>query len=98
MKMTRLGKVFTAVLLIVFALGWLSSSSFLSGLATAGVVALVAVEGRWAIQAMRQSIWRLRNRLMVTYLFIAVVPIVLILALAAVGTWIVAGQMAIYLV
>ena len=47
---------------------------------------------------LRQSIWRLRNRLIVTYIFIAVVPIALILALAAIGTWIVVGQVAVYLV
>ena len=48
--------------------------------------------------ALRQTIWRLRNRLIVTYVFIAVVPILLIVALAAVGTWIVVGQVAAYLV
>jgi len=47
---------------------------------------------------LRQTIWRLRNRLIVTYVFIAVVPIVLIVALAAVGTWIVVGQVAVYMV
>ena len=30
--------------------------------------------------ALRQTIWRLRNRLIVTYVFIAVVPILLIVA------------------
>ncbi len=49
-------------------------------------------------QVLRQTIWRLRNRLIVTYIFIAVVPIVLIVALAAVGSWIVVGQVAVYLV
>jgi sigma-B regulation protein RsbU (phosphoserine phosphatase) len=51
-----------------------------------------------AFRLMRKSIWRLRNRLYVTWVFIGVVPIVLILALAAIGTWIVAGQIAVYLV
>jgi len=48
--------------------------------------------------AMRKAIWRLRNRLIAAYLFIAVVPIVLILALAAIGAWVIIGQMAVYLV
>jgi sigma-B regulation protein RsbU (phosphoserine phosphatase) len=46
----------------------------------------------------RQSIWRLRNRLIVTYLFIGVMPVVLILILIAIGGWIVAGQVAVFLV
>jgi sigma-B regulation protein RsbU (phosphoserine phosphatase) len=50
--------------------------------------------------ALRRSklIWGLRNRLIVTYVFIGVVPIVLILVLAFFGTWIVVGQIATYLV
>jgi len=43
-------------------------------------------------------IWRLRNRLIVTYVFVGAVPIMLILALAFCGTWIVVGQIATYLV
>jgi len=46
----------------------------------------------------RRSIWSLRNRLYVTWFFIGVVPILLILALAASGTWIVCGQVAAHLV
>ena len=46
----------------------------------------------------RKSIWSLRNRLYVTWFFIGVVPILLILALAASGTWIVCGQVAAHLV
>jgi sigma-B regulation protein RsbU (phosphoserine phosphatase) len=46
----------------------------------------------------RKSIWRLRNRLIVTYVFIAVVPIMLILILAGLGSYIVAGQVAAYLI
>ena len=48
--------------------------------------------------AMRNLIWRLRNRLIVAYLFIAVVPIVLILALMLVTSYALVGQMAVYLV
>lgn len=49
-------------------------------------------------RVLRRSIWRLRNRLIVTWMFIGVVPIILILALAVVGAWIVGGQVAFYLV
>jgi sigma-B regulation protein RsbU (phosphoserine phosphatase) len=59
-----------------------------------GVLALVKI-GR---MAMRNLIWRLRNRLIVAYLFIAVVPIVLLLALLLVTSYAVVGQMAVYMV
>ena len=47
---------------------------------------------------LRTAIWRLRNRLIAAYLFIAVVPIVLILFLIGLAAWFVLGQMAVYLV
>ncbi len=53
---------------------------------------------RLARRAMQQAIWRLRNRLIAAYLFIAVVPIVLILTLVGFAGWAVLGQMAVYLV
>jgi phosphoserine phosphatase RsbU/P len=43
-------------------------------------------------------LWRLRRRLIVTYLFIAVVPFVLIVALVVVGAFIINGQFAAFLV
>jgi len=43
-------------------------------------------------------IWHLRERLIVTYMFMGAVPIILILALAFCGSWIVVGQVATYLV
>src|ERR1035441_7598213 len=46
----------------------------------------------------RRAIWRLRNRLVVAYLFIAVVPIVLILALVVFAGKGIIGQVAVYLV
>lgn len=51
-----------------------------------------------AFRLLRKSLWRLRNRLYVTWFFIGVVPFLLIFALAVVGTWMVSGQMAAYLV
>jgi sigma-B regulation protein RsbU (phosphoserine phosphatase) len=46
---------------------------------------------------LRKAIWRLRNRILVTYVLIAVVPILLILTLAGLGTYMLAGQVAVYL-
>ena len=68
---------------------WLACVCFLLGL----VVAF-----RLAVRGLRKVIWRLRNRLMAAYVFIAVVPVVLILLLAAIATYFVIGQMAVYLV
>ncbi len=68
-------------LLIVFAL-----------LVTGFVVAL-----KWLRISTRKAIWRLRNRLIVAYLFIAVVPVLLIAILGAGYSYVMAGQVAIYL-
>ena len=62
--------------------------------ATFLIAGLIKV-GRMAIHNL---IWRLRNRLIVAYLFVAVVPIVLMLTLLLVTSYAVVGQMAVYLV
>jgi sigma-B regulation protein RsbU (phosphoserine phosphatase) len=68
---------------------WVAIAVFLLG---------IAVLVRLARSALRKAIWRLRNRLMVAYLFIAVVPIVLVLALLGGTAYLVVGQMAVYLI
>ncbi len=47
---------------------------------------------------LRKITWRLRNRLVVAYLFIAVLPILLVLTLVGLGAYIFVGQVAVYLV
>ena len=49
---------------------------------------------RWAL---RHLMWRLRNRLMVAYIFIGVIPVVLLLLMAGVGAYLVASQFATYI-
>jgi sigma-B regulation protein RsbU (phosphoserine phosphatase) len=49
---------------------------------------------RWARQAL---MWRLRNRLIVTYVFIGVIPIVLLIAMFLLATYLFAGQFATYI-
>ena len=46
----------------------------------------------------RKVIWRLRNRLAVAYLFMALVPVVLMLLMGGAITYILAGKMAAYMV
>ena len=58
----------------------------------------MVVAFRLARRGLRKAIWRLRNRLIAAYIFIAVVPVVLILLLAGIATYAVIGQMAVYLV
>ena len=64
---------------------------------------IVVLLGAWTAirisnDVVRKSIWRLRNRLMVAYFFIAVVPIILITTLLGLGAYLVAGQLSTYLV
>src|ERR1017187_5731483 len=90
-----LPRVFSALLVLYAVLEW----GFRAETAADLIFVVLAITGIFlAFRLMRKSIWRLRNRLYVTWVFIGVVPIVLILALAAIGTWIVAGQIAVYLV
>jgi phosphoserine phosphatase RsbU/P len=57
------------------------------------VVCLVLRGLRWA---RRELMWRLRNRLIVTYVFIGVIPIVLLLAMVLLAGYLFAGQFATY--
>ncbi len=86
---------------LLIALRWITGSasgSKLSGWATFVTVvfafcALLLIF-RWA---WRHLMWRLRHRLIVTYIFIGVIPIVLLLLMAGVGSYLFAGQFATYI-
>jgi len=88
------------VLLAAYAaLGWIAPrSGFRLALEIASVVAGLWLAIRLLRLVARQALWRLRHRLLVTYLFIAVVPIVLIAGLAALGGYMLVYQLASYLV
>jgi sigma-B regulation protein RsbU (phosphoserine phosphatase) len=92
-------RLFGVLLALYAILQWILKAE---GLATFFAFVLVIVGGILAVRlirhVIRKSIWRLRYRLIVTYVFIGVVPIVLILTLAVLGTVIVVGQVAVYLV
>jgi sigma-B regulation protein RsbU (phosphoserine phosphatase) len=94
-RWVTLPRVFTALLVLYVVLEW----GFRADAGADLVFLVLAITGTLlAFRLMRKSIWRLRNRLYVTWVFIGVVPIVLILALAGFGIWFVAGQVAVYLV
>src|SRR3974377_582998 len=87
------------VLLVLLALYIAFRVSGISPLARAPAFGgALVVAFQLARRGMQKAIWRLRNRLIVAYLFIAVVPVVLILALVAIAGWAVIGQMGVYLV
>jgi sigma-B regulation protein RsbU (phosphoserine phosphatase) len=69
--------------------GWVS---FLSGLA---IVLFGIVGFRWA---RRQLLWRLRNRLIVTYIFIGVIPVCLLVMISFITLYLFAGQFASFVV
>jgi phosphoserine phosphatase RsbU/P len=98
----RLGALERVCLLLVLVYAVLYFTGAAPGLAAVVAVAAFAV-GLVALigllrRTVRKAIWRLRNRLIATYLLIAVVPIVLILALAVIAAYAVVGQMAVYMV
>src|ERR1035441_9030892 len=88
------------ILLVVYALlrvtrvslAWQGLTAFAAFVL--GSVALI----RLAYSLTRKAIWRLRNRLIAAYAFIAVVPIVLILTLAGLAGYTLIGQVAAYFV
>ena len=72
----------------------------LGGQLLAALVAIalgLVVVARQGLRLSRRTIWRLRNRLIVAYLFIAVIPIVLLLVLAQLGAWALTRQVGTYL-
>src|SRR5580698_5877214 len=94
-RWVTLPRVFAALLVLYIALEF----GLKADAAAAFLFIVLLIVGSFlAFRLFRKSIWRLRNRLYVTWFFIGVVPILLILALAATGTWIVTGQVAVYLV
>jgi sigma-B regulation protein RsbU (phosphoserine phosphatase) len=69
--------------------GWVT---FLSGLA---IVLLAFVGFRWLRS---QLLWRLRNRLIVTYVFIGVIPVFLLVMISLITLYLLAGQFASFVV
>ena len=74
-----------------------SYGSYLQGwiwfLSTIVAVLLLWLAKRW-ISA--NFLWRVRNRLIVTYFFIGVIPLVLVITLAGLVFWLLSGQFAAY--
>jgi sigma-B regulation protein RsbU (phosphoserine phosphatase) len=69
--------------------GWIEFLTFVAA------ILLFVLFVRWL---RNDLMWRLRNRLIVTYVFMAVVPILLLAAMAGIASYIFAGQFATFIV
>lgn len=99
LSLGRLGQVFAGAVLVWLLLEQLPGTERLRGVAQlAAVVTGAALAFRLIRLAIRKSIWRLRNRLLVAYLFVALVPLTLLILLGLAAAWAMSGQIAVYLV
>ncbi|HUA14187.1 MAG TPA: SpoIIE family protein phosphatase [Verrucomicrobiae bacterium] len=69
--------------------GWVQFLAFLAA------ILFFVLTFRWL---KRRILWRLRNRLIVTYIFIGVIPAVLLVAMAAITLYGLAGQFSVFVV
>lgn len=95
----RAGLAFMALVLLYVLLGSIAPNGALRPMA----LAVTLICGVWmSVNVLRrlrgQVIWSLRNRLLVTYLFIAFVPILLVAGLAYLGGQALVRQLAVYMV
>jgi len=98
-KLGRVEKTFIFLVILAAVLAYALPASFIGLLVTfAAWITGFVVAIRLARTGIKKLIWRLRNRLIVAYAFIAMVPIALILALVLVSSYGLTGQIAIYLV
>lgn len=85
-------------LLFNLLLRFVLPGGILQNLTTFAVVILGAwLLIRFARRGLRATLWRLRNRLLVTYVFIGVVPVLLIVILAGLSAYMLASQLAVFL-
>jgi sigma-B regulation protein RsbU (phosphoserine phosphatase) len=70
----------------------------LSGLLTfLWVLLCIGLGIKYLMWLVRRTVWSLRNRLILAYLFIGVVPIILVLVMLGIGMYVLMGQVATYL-
>src|SRR5581483_11532678 len=85
--------VFTFILLHLFGASLLWQAAVAIPMVVLGIASIFRAVRR----IVRGAVWRLRNRLIVAYIFIAVVPVVLLLVMAGLAGYVVIGEMAVYL-
>lgn len=98
---TKLGKTalwFGGLAAILSLVGLVVHSAMLSGWTTFLTWVFIGCELGMGLRWVRQRLmWRLRNRLIVTYVFIGVIPMILLVAMALVAGYLFAGQFATYI-
>jgi len=98
-RLSRLDKAFVGLLALALAGKYGFPGSGWSALVVFLAFAFgVAAAFRWLLIGFTKAIWRLRYRLLAAYVFIGIVPILLMLVMAGVAAYILSGQMAAYLV
>lgn len=98
-KLGRLGTIFFVLLALYIVLYFVASGRLITSVFLFALyAAAVALAFKLFRVSAKKVLWRLRNRLIVAYVFIAVVPIGLIVMLVAIGAYILTGQIAVYLV
>jgi sigma-B regulation protein RsbU (phosphoserine phosphatase) len=98
-KLGRIERIFLVLLVLALAAKYgVPGGAAELLLAFLAFAAGVVVAIRWSAIGIRKLIWRLRYRLIVVYLFIAVVPIALMGILVWTGAGMFTGQVAAYLV
>ena len=95
----RTGLAFLVFALLYLLAGWMAPGGVVRPLALLAML----ISGIWmSLSVLRrargQLIWSLRNRLLVTYLFIAAVPVLLVAMLAYLGGRALVSQLAVYMV
>jgi sigma-B regulation protein RsbU (phosphoserine phosphatase) len=94
----RTEKAFFVCVAVFLAGYWLGAGLLWQALLALATASLgVASLYRAVRRILRGAVWRLRNRLIVAYVFIAVVPVILILVMAGLAGYVVIGEMAVYL-
>ncbi len=94
----KVEKLFCLLLLLYLPLALFSSETIVVPILQFVLIILGAwILFRFTRIGMRKAIWRLRNRLLVTYLFIALVPVILIATLAGLSAYFSLSQLSVYL-
>ncbi len=97
-RITRLRAIVVLAVLLDLTLTVVGRAEDLTSLITVVLVVLCGWKLIRLLLFRSRLVWKVRNRLIVTYLFIAVVPIALILAFFLVAGWALSSQFAGYLI
>ena len=101
-KLTRFEKFFV-LLALLMGINWMVQRISSLVLPFAGfinytfAILAFALLIKYFLRLMRRFVWRIRNRLIVAYIFIGVVPVLLIFAMLTIGLYVLMGQVATYL-